>query len=131
MGHGSFRGPCPLVVHVYKTRHRSTLKVLSRFTRKFGARHVDYARHVLRYLKGTLNQALVYRSGFPLYFQVFTDTSHASCVDTRRSILSIVVKFSGMTVYWKNSFSTIVSHRSCESELFALDIGATVGQCLR
>jgi hypothetical protein len=107
------------------------LKVLSRFTKKFGARHVDYARHVLRYLKGTLNQALVYRSGFPLYFQVFTDASHASCVDTRRSILSIVVKFGGMTVYWKNSFSTIVSHSSCESELFALDIGATVGQCLR
>jgi hypothetical protein len=107
------------------------LKILSRFTKKFGARHVAYAKHVLRYLKGTINQALVYRAGFPLYFQVFTDASHASCVDTRRSILSIVVKLGGMTIYWKNSFSSIVSHSSCESELFALDIGATVGQCLR
>ena len=36
-----------------------------------------------------------------------------------------------MTVYWKNTFPKIVSHSSCESELFALDIGATTGQCLR
>jgi hypothetical protein len=34
-------------------------------------------------------------------------------------------------VYWKNSFTKIVSHSSTESELMALDIGATIGQCLR
>jgi hypothetical protein len=37
----------------------------------------------------------------------------------------------GMLVYWKNSFSSVVSHSSTESELFALDLGATIGQCLR
>ena len=36
-----------------------------------------------------------------------------------------------MLVYWKNSFSSIVSHSSTESELYALDLGATIGQCLR
>ena len=42
-----------------------------------------------------------------------------------------MIKLGGMTVYWKNSFSKLVSHSSCESELFALDIGATTGQCMR
>ena len=107
------------------------LKILSRFTKRFGRRHVHYAQHLLRYLKGTINDGLTYRTGFPLYYQVFTDASHASCVDTRRSITSIVVKFGGNTVYWKNSFTKIVSHSSTESELMALDIGATIGQCLR
>ena len=45
--------------------------------------------------------------------------------------MSIAVKLGGMLIYWKNSFSSIVSHSSTESELFALDLGATMGQCLR
>jgi hypothetical protein len=107
------------------------LKVLSRFTKTFGQRHVLYCKHLLRYLKGTINEGLTYRTGFPLYYQIFTDASHASCVDTRRSIISIVVKLGGNTIYWKTSFTKIVSHSSTESELMALDVGATIGQCLR
>lgn len=107
------------------------LKILSRCTTSFGQKHVRYAKHLLRYLQGTRNQGLTYKAGFPLYYQVFTDASHASCPDTRRSILSLMVKLGGMTVYWKNMYSKIVSHSSCESELFALDMGATTGQCLR
>ena len=107
------------------------LKILSRATQRFGKRHVQFAKHLMRYLQGTKNQVLEYVGGYPLYYQIFTDASHASCPETRRSILSIVVKLGGMTVYWKNTFSKIVSHSSCESELFALDIGATTGQCLR
>jgi hypothetical protein len=107
------------------------LKILSRFTKSFGKRHVEYAKHLLRYLRGTVNEGLVYRTGYPLYYQIFTDASHASCVDTRRSIISIVVKLGGNTVFWKNSFTKIVSHSSTESELMALDVGATIGQMLR
>jgi hypothetical protein len=107
------------------------LKILSTFTKKFGPRHIHYARHLLRYLKGTINEGLTYRTGFPLYYQIFTDASHASCVDTRRSIISIVVKFGGNTVYWRTSYTKIVSHSSTESELMALDVGATIGECCR
>ena len=34
-------------------------------------------------------------------------------------------------MFWKVSFTTIVCHSSTESELMALDVGATVGQALR
>ena len=107
------------------------LKILSRFTTRFGRKHVQFAKHVLRYLKGTIKQGLDYQAGFPLYFQIFTDASHASCVDTRRSILSVMFKLGGMLVFWKNYFSSMVSHSSCESELYALDMGATNGEGLR
>ena len=107
------------------------LKILSRFTKCFGKRHVEFAKHLLRYLKGTVNLGLTYQAGFPLFYQIFTDASHASCLDTRRSILSVAVKLGGMLVYWKKPFSSIVSHSSTESELYALDLGATIGQCLR
>jgi hypothetical protein len=125
VGHGSYLQGC--------TRPDISLvfKLLSRFTAKFGNVHVQWAKHALRYLKGTLNMGLTYCSGFPLYLQVYTDASHASCVDTRRSILSMSVKLGGNTVYWKSCFSKIVSHSSTESELFALDMGTTISEGLR
>jgi hypothetical protein len=107
------------------------LKILSRFTKKFGKRHVEYAKHLLRYLRGTADKGLVYRTGYPMYYQIFADARHASCVDTRRSIVPIVVKLAGNTVFWKNMYTKIVSHSSTESELMALDVGATIGEMMR
>ena len=107
------------------------VQILSRYTVKFGKRHVLLAKHILRYLKGTITLGLMYRAGYPLFFQIFTDARHVSCVDTRRSIVSLVAKLGGNTVYWKTSFTSIVSHSSTESELMALDAGATVSEALR
>ncbi len=45
--------------------------------------------------------------------------------------MSIVIKLGGKTVYWRVSFTTIVSHSSTESELMAVDECATVLQALR
>ena len=125
VGHGTYLQMC--------TRPDIALimKLLSRFTKKFGHKHVMWAKHLLRYLKGTSSLGLTYRSGFPLQVQVYTDASHASCVDTRRSILSMVVKYAGNTIFWKSCFSSIVSHSSTESELMALDMGATICEGLR
>ena len=124
VGHGTYLQMC--------TRPDISLvmKLLSRFTTNYGKKHVLWAKHLLRYLKGTLALGLTYRSGFPLFLQIFTDASHASCVDTRRSILSMVAKLGGNTIYWKSCFSSIVSHSSTESELMALDMGATIEEGL-
>ena len=74
---------------------------------------------------------LVLRSGYDMGIQIFTDASHASDPDTRRSIMGIVVKVAGNTVAWTATFSRIVSHSSCESELMALDKGVTIGQFIK
>ena len=125
VGHASYLAMC--------TRPDITcpVKILSRYTKNYGKKHVMWAKHLLRYLKGTLNKGLHYQAGFPPFYQIFTDASHASCVDTRRSITSLVIKYAGNTVFWKNSFTSIVSHSSTESELMALDVGATNGEALR
>ena len=110
---------------------QKSIKPLSRFPKTFGERHVLAAKKLLCYLKGTVNQGLTDRAGFPLYYQVFTDASHANCVDTRRSTMSVVVKLGGNAVFWRVSFTSLVTHSSTESELLALDEGATVLQALR
>jgi hypothetical protein len=131
VGHGSYIHMCtrPDIGHA--------IRALSRFTklppgkRRYGHRIVLFAKHLLRYLRGTVDLGLQYASGYPLYAQIFTDASHANCPDTRRSTISVVVKVGGNTVYWKTYFTKIVSHSSCESELMALDRGATISQMVK
>ncbi len=45
--------------------------------------------------------------------------------------MSVVVKLGGNTVFWRVSFTSLVTHSSTESEILALDLGATVLQALR
>ena len=127
----SFIGNCLWLVMCTRPDIQKQLKPLSRHPIIFGSRHVLAAKQILRFLKWSIGDKLTYRAGYPLYYQVFTDASHASCVDTRRSTMSVVVKLGGNTVYWRVAFTTIVSHSSTESELMALDEGATVLQALR
>lgn len=107
------------------------LRILSRFPRRFGKRHVEAAKHLLRYLRATRDKGLEYSAGLPQHLQIFTDASHASDPDNRRSTLSIVVKLGGNTIYWKTTLSKLVCHSSCESELLALDVGATTSRMVK
>ena len=108
------------------------LRVASRSGYNFSEQHVKYVKHIFRYLKGTKNLCLSFRrQQGPLALQIFTDASHAGCLITRRSMSGLVAKLCGNTVFWKVSFQGIVSHSSTESELMALDKGATTGQFLK
>ena len=107
------------------------LKMLSSAVEDFGEEHIKWAKHLMRWLKGTKAYALVYRSGMRLEIQIFTDASHAGCVDTRRSIAAVVIKYGGNTVMWSANWMQIVAHSSTESELMALDKGATLGMYVK
>ena len=104
------------------------LKILAKSVKSFGHKHIRLAKHIMRWCAKTRKVGIVYRSGNGLRMQIFTDSSHASCPDTRKSITALVVKIGGNTVFWMCVFQSIVSHSSTESELMALDKGATLGQ---
>ena len=107
------------------------LKLLSSCVTAFGQRHIDLAIRVMRWLKGAMHIPLIIQSGFSRTLQIFTDASHAGCPDTRRSMSGVVVKLGGNTIYWLCVWQRIISHSSCESELMALDRGATIGLLLQ
>ena len=98
------------------------LKRLSRFPRKHGKAHRALAKHMMRWCKKTRLTPLILKGiiGDP-ELQIFTDASHASCPDTRRSVIGVIFKLNGSTIYWKCHYQKIVSHSSTESELMALD----------
>ena len=85
----------------------------------------------MRYLAGNKTIGIVYRrvpAELANHLQIFTDATHASDPDTRRSISGVSIKLAGNLVLWKANFQKIVSHSSAESEIMCLDVSGTLGQ---
>ena len=110
------------------------LKIASKFSSRFGEVHIQWVKRIVRFLAGTKTSGVTLRRVAPALWdllQIFTDASHAADPDTRRSISGVVIKLGGNLILWKANFQKIVSHSSTESELMALDTGATLGQYVK
>ena len=81
------------------------------------------AKHVLRYLKGTLHQKLYYtKSDGDLCLVGVSDSDWGSSVDDRRSTTGYVFMLnpSGPPISWKSQKQQTVALSSCEAEYMAL-----------
>jgi len=108
-----------------------TVKILSKFMNGWGMAHIRYCKHLMRWVATTVSMPLILRGGYDMGVQVFTDASHASDVDSRRSLLGIVIKICGNTCLWVVFYSSMVAHSSCESEILSLDKGATLAMLVK
>ena len=102
---------------------------LSRFNAQAKAFHLQAAKHVLRYLAGTVNLGLKFTklpqsntnniniNSYSL--QVFTDASWANDSETRRSTSGTLIKFNGNATYWSSKKQKTVAKSSTEAEYVA------------
>ena len=107
------------------------LKIASKFAKSFGEVHIKWVKHIVRYLAGTKTLGITLKRVAPQLrnlLQTWTDSTHASDPDCRKSISGITIKLAGNLLLWKANFQKIVSHSSTESELMALDGGVTLSQ---
>lgn len=95
-----------------------------RYMSCFGEKHWNAAKQVLRYLKGSLDQHLVYKPETSLdntiRIQAFSDSDWAGDLDDRKSITGFIIKIDGCTVSWASKKQSIVSMSSAEAEYIAL-----------
>ena len=86
-------------------------------------------KHVLRYLKGTLNKELCYKKCEALGIQAYSDADWAAS-DDRRSTTGYCVSLSkdGTLVSWKTKKQPTVALSTCEAEYMAL--AATIQECI-
>ena len=82
-----------------------SLKILSQFAAKFGKPHVQLAKHIMRWLRKTINHQITLFGIENPQIQLFTDTSHASNPDTRKSITAVIGKLGGNTIFLEMSIS--------------------------
>ena len=93
--------------------------------------HLTMAKHVLRYLKGTLDYELVYeRSSEPLQLIAFSDADWASSVEDRKSTTGYCFSLTknGAVISWKSKKQPTVALSTCEAEYMGL--GSTTQESL-
>ena len=94
--------------------------------------HLGLAKHVLRYIKGTLDFSLKFtKSNDPLKLTGFCDSDWGSS-DDRRSITGYCYKLNtnGPLISWKSQKQRIVALSSCEAEYVSLTSAVQEGKFL-
>ncbi|EGD72981.1 hypothetical protein PTSG_13208 [Salpingoeca rosetta] len=106
----------------------AAVSILSRRMQHFGMDHWKAAKHLLRYIKGTLSYTIKYAatgdtsngSTVDGVLSAYSDASFASDVDTRRSRTGFVVFCSTGPVSWNSKLQATVATASADAEYMAL-----------
>jgi hypothetical protein len=63
-------------------------------------RHMEAAKHLLRYLKGHIHDGPIYRRRSPLRLEAYSDSDYASDPDTRKSISGGLILANRQPLHW-------------------------------
>jgi hypothetical protein len=76
---------------------------LSQFCSAPTAEHMQAAKRVLRFLKGTRDLKLTYKyTGEPFALEGFCNASYGNCLDTRWSFWGYLFQLGGATISWRS-----------------------------
>ena len=92
--------------------------VVSRYMNNPGKEHWMAVKWILRYLKGTINQALFF-GGSNISLQGYVDADMAGDKDNRRSTTGYVFTVGGTTVSWVSKIQSVVALSTTEAEYVA------------
>jgi hypothetical protein len=98
--------------------------VLARFNTNPGLQHWNAVKHLLRYLKGSIDYKLVYSSTVAptlssQLFTTYTDADHGGNPDNGRSTGGYAVIIGGGAVSWSSRLQSVVSLSTTEAEYIA------------
>ena len=94
-----------------------SISLLSKYMSNPGREHWEAVKWLLKYIKGTLTEGLVYHSskeGVKLIG--FVDSDYAGDRDKRRSTTAYVFTVCGNCVSWKSQLQSVVALSSTEAE---------------
>ncbi|KAL9230729.1 hypothetical protein vseg_006043 [Gypsophila vaccaria] len=94
--------------------------ILSRFMHQPHAEHMAAALRVVRYLKGSPGQGLLFRADSDLTIPSWCDSDYGVCSLSRRSVTGWYIFLGGSPISWKTRKQTTVSLSSAETEYRAM-----------
>ena len=98
----------------------ASVSELSKFSQDPGMTHWEGVKRVLRYVKGTVGEGLLYKRGAQVAVWGYSDAGHAGDKETSKGRCGYVFLSAGAAVSWRSSMMKIVTHSSCESEYVGL-----------
>ncbi|XP_020411082.1 uncharacterized protein LOC109946761 [Prunus persica] len=82
--------------------------------------HLQVVKRIFRYIKGTVEQGLVFRESTDFTLRSFSDADWAGSVDDRRSTTGACIFFGPNLLTWTAKKQSTVSRSSTEAEYRAL-----------
>ena len=107
------------------------VSVVSRFIQRPQEPHAQAVKHLYRYLKGTINFAMLYRRGEESNLRGFTDADWAADAHDRKSTTGYVFFLGNTPITWNSRKQPTVALSSTESEYMAITEGAKEAVWLR
>jgi hypothetical protein len=99
---------------------------LMRFNSNPGPIHWAALKHLLRYLKGTIDLALMFApDNATESFQTWTDADHGGNPDNGRSTSGFLIKIGTGTVSWASKLQSVVTLSTTEAEFIAATFAGT------
>ncbi|XP_019460078.1 PREDICTED: uncharacterized protein LOC109359838 [Lupinus angustifolius] len=93
--------------------------------------HLDGAKRILRYLKGSISLEVFFSSAeSKLKIKVYTDSDWGGCPYTRRSVLGYCFYLGNALISWKIKKQQVVSRSSAEVEYRAMTLATCEAQWL-
>ncbi|XP_058109941.1 uncharacterized mitochondrial protein AtMg00810-like [Magnolia sinica] len=114
----SYRQPVGRLVYLTMSRPDISyaVHVVSQFVEAPCTLHMTAVHRIIRYLRGTLNQALLFSSSPDLQLSAYSDANWARCPISRRSTTGYCVFLGQLLVSWKCKKQTTVSRSSTKAE---------------
>ena len=95
------------------------VSLISRYMAKPTELHLQTAKRILRYLKGTINYGIFYKKGGEKKLLAFTDSDYAGDLEDRKSTSGYVFLLSSGAVSWSSKKQPIVTLSTTEAEFVA------------
>lgn len=97
-----------------------SVHILAQFMQNLEVSHWEVALRVVRYLKNSLGQGILFKSSSQLQLRPYCDADWATCPLTRRSLTSYFVLLGDSPISWKTKKQPTVSRSSTEAEYRSL-----------
>lgn len=91
---------------------------LGKFVKNPGERHMSALKRVLRYIRGTVDQAIVYRAGNndTFFVEGYFDASLADDYDSRRTTVGYVFMLCGAPISWESKLNPTLATSTNHAE---------------
>ena len=100
-----------------------SVSVLARHLHQPTIRHLSLLKRVLRYLKGTVELGIKYKSSKKLTLlslDAHVDADWAGCKETRKSTTGFIICINDAPIIWKTKKQSMIALSSAEAEYIAL-----------
>ncbi|KAK1414596.1 hypothetical protein QVD17_30343 [Tagetes erecta] len=117
-----FRSLVGSLMYLCATRPDITYSVslISKYMEKPKRSHWEMAKRILRYIKGTLNQGLIYKRNETFMLQGYCDSNYGGDPDDGRSTGGYMFKMGDSIISWQSKKQNVVALSSTEAEYMAL-----------